>query len=133
MKKILLVLGMLTVVFSCGTKTETTEAEETKEEVVATVEEKTEEQLYEELNLELTEQYKEKGIKEISVAAYAKGIEAILILDDNAEISKDDFKVYAQEIVNKTKEKMSLPDSPMNVYLEKRANDKSELIYKESF
>lgn len=126
-KRLLLIFVMMLALFSCGTKEEKTE---TAEDVAAATQELDKvAKLYEELNLELTNDYKDKGIKEVSVAAYAKGMEAILIKDEKTEIKEEDFKTFAEDIAKRAKEKLDLPEAVISVLLEDRSGAEPKTIY----
>lgn len=126
-KRLLLIFVMMLALFSCGAKEEKTE---TAEDVAAATQELDKvAKLYEELNLELTNDYKDKGIKEVSVAAYAKGMEAILIKDEKAEIKEEDFKTFAEDIAKRAKEKLDLPEAVISVLLEDRSGAEPKTIY----
>lgn len=107
---------------------ENTEAENTEEVYDDSIDVATKK-----LEEELTELYKDKGISDVSIGAYAKGIDVVFISNGTTKISKEEFEQYAKEVSAKTKQVRETPEAVIKVYLQLKENGEYKDIYTGEF
>lgn len=115
---------------------ENTEQEITQEQVDENTEEVYDDSIdiaTEKLEKELTEFYKDKGISDVSIAAYAKGVDIVLTSNGTKQISKEEFEQYAKEISSKTKQVRETPEAIIKFYLQIQENGTYKDIYTGEF
>lgn len=146
MKKLLFMSFLSLLIISCNNEEkpqeqQTTTITETLQETPQEQPAENTEEVYDDsidgatkkLEEELTEFYKNKGIKYISVGAYSKGTEAILYSDGKTEVSEEEFKKYALDIANLVRKVRETPEAVIKVYLQLEENGEYKDIYTGEF